>query len=359
MTTFKPRFRPSRRAFLSSTGALAVGVTFLPRHSLSQEEKRLNFYNWDTYIGETTLEDFQSETGIEVKMDLFADNDELFAKLRAGNPGYDVIVPTNDYVERMIEAKMLMQLDHSKIPNMGNIDAPFRDAAFDPGRKYSVPYMWGTLGIGYRKSKVEEPVDSWGAVMKGEKHSGRISLLGDAQNVIGCGLKYLGFSFNSTDEGEIKQAEEMLIAGKKHVKVFAPDTGQDLLISGEVDLCQEWNGDILQVMEEDEDIAYVVPKEGTLLWQDCLAIPTGAPHPDNAHAFINFVLEAEAGAAIADYIQYATANAAAKKLMSAEYVENPSIFPSDEIVAKSEPSIYLGEAAIRLRDEAWTRIQAA
>ena len=111
MMTFKPRFRPSRRAFLSSTGALAVGITFLPRHSLSQEEKRLNFYNWDTYIGETTLEDFQGETGIEVKMDLFADNDELFAKLRAGNPGYDVIVPTNDYVERMIEAKMLIPLD--------------------------------------------------------------------------------------------------------------------------------------------------------------------------------------------------------------------------------------------------------
>jgi spermidine/putrescine transport system substrate-binding protein len=219
--------------------------------------------------------------------------------------------------------------------------------------------MWGTLGIGYRQSKVEEPVDSWSAVMNGEKHSGRISLLGDAQNVIGCALKYLGFSFNSTDASEIKQAEEMLIAGKKHVKVFAPDTGQDLLIAGEVDLCQEWNGDILQVMEEDEDIAYVVPKEGTLLWQDCLAIPTGAPHPDNAHAFINFVLDAEAGAAIADYIQYATANAAAKELMSKEYVENPSIFPSDEIIAKCEPSIYLGEEAIRLRDEAWTRIQAA
>jgi spermidine/putrescine transport system substrate-binding protein len=355
----KPRFRPTRRSFLSSTGALAVGFTLLPRHALGDEPPRLNFYNWDTYIGETTLDDFREASGITVQMDLYADNDELFAKLRAGNPGYDVIVPTNDYVERMIAANMLMPLDHSKIPNMDNIEAQFRDAAFDPGRAHSIPYMWGTMGIGYRKSRVEEPVNTWGLVMEGEKYSGRISLLGDAQNVIGCGLKYLGYSFNSTNPDEIRQVEELLIANKRHIKVFAPDTGQDLLIAGEVDLCQEWNGDILQVMEEDDDLAFAVPDEGTLLWEDCLAIPTGAPHPDNAHAFINFILEAEAGAAIAEYIQYATPNAAAKQLMDEDYLNNPAIFPTDEIIAKSEASVYLGEGPIRLRDEAWTRIQAA
>jgi spermidine/putrescine transport system substrate-binding protein len=359
MKTRRRRFRPTRRSFLANTGAFAVGLTFLPRHSLSQEEKRLNFYNWDTYIGETTLEDFRAASGIEVQMDLYADNDELFAKLRAGNPGYDLIVPTNDFVERMITADMLIPLDHSKIPNMDNIDAPFRDAAFDPGRQHSMPYMWGTMGIGYRKSRVEEPIDSWGVLMDSDQYSGRISLLGDAQNVIGCALKYLGYSFNSTDPDEIAEVEELLIAQKRHIKVFAPDTGQDLLIAGEVDLCQEWNGDILQVMEEDDDLAYVVPQEGTLLWEDCLAIPTGAPHPDNAHAFINFLLDAEVGAEIADYIQYATPNAAAKALMSEDYTENPAIFPTDETIAKSEPSIYLGEGPIRLRDEAWTRIQAA
>ncbi len=359
MIAGRPRFRPTRRSFLGTSGALAVSLTFLPRGARSAEEPRLNLYNWDTYIGETTLEDFKAETGIEVTMDLYADNDELFAKLREGNPGYDVIVPTNDYIERMILANMVMPLDHSKIPNMSNIDEPFRDATFDPGRKHSVPYMWGTLGIGYRKGKVEEPVNSWGAVLAGEKNSGRISLLGDAQNVIGCGLKYLGFSFNSTDPAEIKQVEEMLIAGKRHVKVFAPDSGQDLLASGEVDLCQEWNGDVLQVMEEDEEITYVVPDEGTLLWQDTLAIPTGAPHPENAHAFINYCLGAEAGAKIAETIQYATANAAAKKLMGDEYVNNPAIFPTAEVIAKCEPSVYSGEESIKLRDEAWTRIQAA
>jgi spermidine/putrescine transport system substrate-binding protein len=359
MTTKRP-FRPSRRNFLAGSSALAAGLTFLPRFSLAEEEKKLNLYNWDTYIGETTLADFNAATGIEVKMDLYADNDELFAKLKEGNPGYDVIVPTNDTLERMIKADMVMPIDHSKIPNMSNIDEPFKEAAFDPGRKHSIPYMWGTLGVGYRVSKVSGAIDSWKFLFGNDSpYAGRISLLGDAANVIGTALKYLAYSFNSTSADEIKKAEELLIASKKNVKVYAPDNGQDLLASGEVDVAMEWNGDILQVMGDDDDITYSVPTEGSLVWQDTMAIPKGAPHPENAHKFLNFVLEAEAGAKIAEFIQYATANAAAKKLMSKEYLENPAIFPSQEVLAKCEPAIYVGEDAVKLRDEAWTRIKAA
>ncbi|MFN0193966.1 MAG: PotD/PotF family extracellular solute-binding protein [Aestuariivirga sp.] len=360
MTTFRPRFSPSRRAVLKGTGAMAVGLTFLPRFAMAEEEKKLNLYNWDTYIGETTLADFAKTTGIKTKMDLFADNDELFAKLKGGNPGYDVIVPTNDNLERMIKAGMVMPLDHSKIPNMGNIDKPFQDAAFDPGRKHSIPYMWGTLGIGYRKSKVEGGVvDSWKLLLDSDKMAGKISLLGDAQNVIGPALKYLGYSYNSTNAEELKKAEALLIAQKKHVKVFADDNGQDLLASGEVDACMEWNGDIIQVMAEDEDLAYAVPTEGTLLWQDTMAIPTGAPHPMNAHAFINFVLDPEVGKAIAATIQYATGNGAAREISDEKYKTNLAIFPPQEVIAKCEPGLYLGEEATKVRDEMWTRIQAA
>ncbi|MEM7505956.1 MAG: extracellular solute-binding protein, partial [Pseudomonadota bacterium] len=148
--TKKTPFRMNRRQAL--TGIAAVGVSLnIPKELLAAGGK-VNFYNWDTYIGETTLEDFTKATGIEVQYDLFADNDELFAKLKNGNPGYDLIVPTNDFVERMIQADMLMTLDHSKIPNIANIDPGFTDPAFDPGRKYSLPYMWGSIGIGYRKS---------------------------------------------------------------------------------------------------------------------------------------------------------------------------------------------------------------
>jgi spermidine/putrescine transport system substrate-binding protein len=358
MSVFSPRFRPNRRSVLKGTGAL-VGLTFLPRFAMSQEEKKLNFYNWDTYIGENTLAEFNSATGIEVKMDLFADNDELFAKLKGGNPGYDVIVPTNDMLERMIKADMVIPLDHSKIPNMANIDEPFKDAAFDPGRKFSVPYMWGTMGIGYRKSAVNGPIDSWKVLFDSDEYAGAISLLGDQSTVLGAALKYLGFSYNSTNPEELKKVEDMLIKQKKNIKVFADDNGQDLLASQEVKICQEWNGDIKQVMTEDDDLNYIVPKEGSLLWQDTLAIPKGAPHPENAHAFINYVLDGAAGKHIAETILYATANKAAKDMMADDYKNNPVIFPTADVVAKCEPGLYLGEEATKLRDETWTRIQAA
>jgi len=359
MSNYMPKYRPTRRKLLQATGAFAAGVTFLPRFSLSAEEKKLNLYNWDTYLGENTLADFQKATGIETKLDLYADNSELFAKLKSGNPGYDVIVPSDSWIERMVGANMLMPLDHAKIPNMANIDPRFADAAFDKGRKYTIPYMWGTVGIGYRKSKVKAVPDSWKYVYEADDYAGRISLLGDARNVIGIALVYLGKSMNSKDPAEIKQAEDLIIAHKKNVKVFADDNGQDLLASGEVDLAQEWNGDILQVMGEDKDLDYVVPKEGSLLWQDNISIPNGAPHPENAHAFLNFMLDAKEGADTAKFINYATANLAARKELGDDYNKNPIIFPPDEIVAKCQSQVYIGEDGQKLYEDAWTRIQAA
>jgi len=220
--------------------------------------------------------------------------------------------------------------------------------------------MWGTIGIGYRKSAVSGGViDSWKVLFESDELAGKISLLGDAQNVLGCALKYLGFSFNSTNQAELDKVKDLLIAQKKNIKVFADDNGQDLLASGEVAACQEWNGDIAQVMNEDPDLTYVVPKEGANVWEEAWCIPAGAPHPENAHAFLNFVLDAEAGKNIATTIQYATPNAAAKALMPPEYTNNIAIYPPAEIVAKCEPNIYLGEEAARARDEVWTAIQAA
>ena len=354
----------SRRRFLALTGGLAAALRFLPQGAQAEEEKKLNFFNWDTYIGETTLDDFRRKTGIVVKMDLFADNDELMAKLKGGNPGYDVIVPSNDYVERMIKAGMLMPLDHGKIPNFRHFEERFKDAAFDPGRKYSVTYMWGTVGIGYRKSKVKDVPDGWKCLDDSETDAGRIALLSEPGTVIGLALKYLGYSFNDTDHAHIEEAARLIIRNKKNIKTFAPDNGQDLLASGEVDLVQEWNGDVLQVMEEDDDIAYVVPKEGAIIWQDCLCIPKGAPHPENAHAFINFLCDPKIAAQNALFIQYATPIATAKEVIRTmeggkDYLSNPAIFPPPEVMQRLEESKYLGEEHARRIQEAWTRIQAA
>lgn len=352
--------RISRRSFIAGLGAAAAGFTF-SRSALAAEEKKLSFYNWDTYIGETTLDDFKGATGIEVKMDLFGDNTELFAKIREGNPGYDVIVPTNDYVDRMWRAGLLEPLDHSKIPNFGNnVAATFQDADFDPGRKYSMPYMWGTMGIAYRKSKMPRPA-SWSAVWGGEsaKYAGRIAWISEAGSMLGMVMKYHGHSYNSSDPAQIKAAADQLIKYKKNVKTIAEDNGQDLLASGEVDIAVEWNGDIAQLYAEDDDIGYVIPGEGSYYWQDCLCIPTGAPHPNNAHAFMNYILDAEVGRDLAEYIEYATPNEAARALTSEGYRNHPIIFPSADELAVLEPSLYLGEERSELIDAEWTRVLSA
>ncbi|AWZ02237.1 MAG: spermidine/putrescine ABC transporter substrate-binding protein [Rhodobiaceae bacterium] len=351
----------SRRQMMQGAAAVGFTVSSMPTFANAAEEKKLSFYNWDTYIGETTLDDFKAATGIEVTMDLFADNDELFAKLREGNPGYDVIVPSNDYVARMAAAGMLEELDHSKIPNLSHLYPRFLgdDVAFDPGRKYSLPYMWGTIGIGYRKSKVTTPPDSWAVLYDSDEYAGKISIMSDCGTMIQMALRYLGHSINSQDDAELAAAEALITKQKQHIKAFHEDNGQDLLASGEVDIVMEWNGDIAQLMSEDDDIGYVVPKEGGLVWEDTLAIPKGAPHPENAHAFINYVYEPEVNTLIAEYIEYATPNKTAAESMDDSYSKNPAIFPPEDVLAKSESSLYLGEDHNAKLDEMCTRIFAA
>ena len=353
----RPNLSLSRRAALQGIGA--VGLSFSLPKSLKAQSGTVNFYNWDTYIGETTLADFTAATGINVQYDLFADNEELFAKFRGGNPGYDLIVPTNDFVERFIVADLLQPLDHSRIPNMKNVDPGFMNPAHDPGRQYSMPYMWGTIGIGYRKSEVNGVPDSWSHLYTSDEYANKIALLGEPTTVMQMAFKLMGKSLNDWSDENLAAAEEMIIAQKSRITAFAPDNGQDLLLAGEVDLAQEWNGDILQAMDEDDDIGYVVPQEGGLLWEDDLCIPVGAPNPEGAHELINYILDAEAGAAIADYIYYATPNTAARELLSADYNENPAIFPSAATIEKSEVSLFPGQEVLAKIDAAWTRIRAA
>lgn len=369
------RLRPhSRRAFMAAFGATAAALTLSgckPAESEATSEgklviegsegNKLAFYNWDTYIGENTLADFKAASGVEVNMTLFATNDELFAKFRAGNPGFDVIMPSNEYVARMIEAKMLAPLDHAKIPNKKNLLPEFQDADFDPGRKYSMPYTWLVLGIGYRKSAMKGGVipDSWKYLYDSAEYKGRMSLLSESADVFRLGFKYLGKSVNDATPELIKQVEDMLIKQKANIKNFHEDNGQDLLMSKEIDIVMEYNGDIAQKETEDPDLAFVVPKEGSLLNSDCMCIPTGAPNPNNAHAFINFLLDGQNGANITKTILYPTPNAAAKALMDDTYKNNPTIFPPADVMAKCEYAKYAGSEITQAFEAAMTRVRAA
>lgn len=349
-----------RRSFMAGTAAIGISLTGMPRMTLgAEEEPKLNFFNWDTYMNPDTLDNFEESTGISVQMDLYSNNSELFGKLKTGNPGYDIIVPTNNWLERMIKADMIAPLDHDKLPNIENIEDRFMDPSFDPGRKYSLPYMWGTVGIGYRKSAFDQVPNSWKWLYDTDKHSRRISLLKDCRLFTGAANKYLGYSLNTLKDDELQKTEDLIINQKPHIKTFAPDTGQRLLVSRSVDITMEWSGDIAQVKQEDPDLDYVVPEEGGIVWQDCLAIPKGAPHPNNAHRFINYVHAPKPHAAIAKFIRYATPNGAARAHLPDDYLNSSITFPPEDVVAKSEFIRYLGEEGVRKYEDMCTRIFAA
>lgn len=346
--------RLNRRRLLTS--GLAAAALPLIRPPAARGQAVLNVYGWDTYLGPTTLADFTAATGIEVRYDVYASNAELFARLRGGNPGYDVIFPSSDNVQRMIAAGMLMRLDHARIPNLANVAPAFADPTYDPGRAHSAPYFWGAMGIGYRRS-VASPT-GWADLFEPQAHRGRIALLHNS-DIVRVAMKHLGHSINDSDPAHVEEAARLLIAARPYVKTFAPDTGQDLLAAREVDLCAEWSGDLLQVMEEDPDLAFLLPDQGTLLWEDALCIPAGAPSPEAAHAFIDFILRAEIHAAIAAAIRYPCPNAAALPLIPEADRLNPVIYPPDELIARSERRGYGGEEAAVLYEAALTRVLAA
>jgi spermidine/putrescine transport system substrate-binding protein len=228
---------------------------------------------------------------------------------------------------------------------------------YDPGRKYSMPYTWLVLGIGYRKSKVNGVPDSWKVLFDSDEYKGRIALLSEAGDMFRLYGKYLGKSVNSLTPEDIKTIEAMMVKQKPFVKAYHDDNGQDLLLRGEVDLVLEYNGDIAQKMAEDKDISFIVPKEGSQLNSDNLCIPKGAPRPKNAHAFINYLLDAQAGKKITETIQYPTPNDAAKALMGPEYEKNAVIFPPADILAKCEYAKFRPDVQ-PLYEEAFTRVRA-
>jgi spermidine/putrescine transport system substrate-binding protein len=365
-----PARSAGRRAVLQGLGAAAIGISFSNLAGCNSrtssgakiagtgEEPNLNFYNWDTYVGENTLSDFQAASNIDVSMSFFANNDELFAKLRGGNPGFDVIVPSDDAVSRLSQAGLLQPLDHDQLPNYKNVSPDFRDVPFDPKRKFSMPYTWLVMGIGYRKSKVNGVPDSWKWLYDSDAYKGRIALVSEAGDVIRIGARYLGYDINEITPEIIAKVEAMLIKQKPNIKKFHDDDGQELLLNGDVDLVLEFNGDMAQVMKDDPDIGFVIPKEGSQLNADNLAIPVGAPHPKNAHAFINFLLDAQAGKHITETILFPTPNTAAKALMPPEYRRNEVIFPSADIMNRcSYPKF--DEKLQPLYEAAFARIRAA
>lgn len=361
-TTAWPRSRRSVLRALGS-GAVAVGLSLGPRELRAagdndQDEKKLNFHNWDTYIGETTLDDFRFETGIEVNDTYFGTNDELFKTLQKADHELDVVVPGSEYVERLLQRDLLEKLEPARLPNLKNIDKSIFGEKFEDLTAYAVPYTWLVIGIGYRRSKVTSVPDSWKVLFDSDEYRDRIALMGNASELFRVAFQYVGGTVNDSDARLIESARAMLKKQRARGAVFHRDDGQDLLLSGRCDLVMEYNGDIAQAMAEDDDLGFALPKEGSLKQCDTLCIPRGAPHRDNAHTFINYVLDAEAGAAISRTILYPTPNAAARRLMPSEYSENSAIFPDPGLLAKCQFPKFLGDDFANRLAEAFAEVEA-
>ena len=321
---------------------------------------RLYLYNWTEYIDPQILEDFEAEFGVEVVEDTFASNEELLAKLRAGATGYDVIVPSDYMVEIMIAEGLLAELNKDNIPNIANLDELFTNPPFDPGMVYCVPYQWGTTGIGYNAEEFDEPPDSWAYLFDPElasQYAGRMTMLNDSRETIGAALKYLGYSVNTTDEAQLNDAKNLLIQQKPWVYSYDSDQFEDLLSADEVVIGHGWSGDYFTAAADDERLWYAIPREGSVIWVDNLCVPRSAPSSYTAEVFINYLLRAEVGAAVTNYTWYASPNVAAREFINAEILEEPSIYPPDDVFDRLEWIENVGEAT-PLYERIWTEIKA-
>ncbi len=327
-----------------------------------QPASEIVFYNWSEYIDPEIYTQFEAETGIKVVEDNFSSNEDLLAKLQGGASGYAVIVPSDYTVSIMIAEGLLAELNHDNIPNLANLSDQFKNVPYDAGNKYCAAYQWGTTGIGYIDGEVEEPT-SWAALFEPDPNSpayGRTTMLDDVRESFAAALAYLGYDINTTDEAQLEEAKQLLIQAKASLSGYDSDTYEDLLASGENLMALGWNGDFLAAMEDNENIAYVLPQEGGVVWVDNMCIPAGLSAEEQlaAEMFVNYILDAEIGAQLSDWNWYASPNAAAEELLDEEFLTDPAVYPSEETMSKLQYIEALGEAE-SIYQRMWDEIKSA
>ncbi|AOT70892.1 ABC transporter substrate-binding protein [Geosporobacter ferrireducens] len=317
---------------------------------------RLNVYNWGDYVDPQVLEDFEKEYGIKINYENYANNEEMLAKIQAGGTDYDVIFPSEYMVEAMINQELLQEIDMNNLPNFKNIGEQFKNLPYDPENKYSIPYFWGTMGIIYNTQLVEEEIDSWEALWN-PKYRRNIIMIDSARDTIGITLKKLGYSLNTRNIEELEQAKDELVRQKELVKAYEVDAYKDMMIAGEAAMALAWSGDAMLLIEENPDLDYVIPNEGTNLWFDAMAVPITSKHKREAELFIDYMMRPDVAAKCAAYVMYATPNVEAMKLLPEEITEDELAYPKGNIFEKGEVFIDLGEFTTEY-DRVWTEIKA-
>lgn len=350
-----------------------IASAFLATSALAQE-KVVNVYNWSDYVDPTVLEDFTKATGIKVVYDTYDNNEIVETKLLAGKSGYDIVVPSGPFLQRLIEQKVFLPIDRAKVPEIKNAwpEIEKRLQAFDPGNTFAVNYMWGTTGLGYNVAKIKQrlgntPIDSWDIVLKPENLSKLkdcgVMMLDAPEDIFPGVLRALGLDPDSKKAADYQKAAEALMKVRSDVRKFHSSEYINALANGDICFVVGYSGDILQAKKRAEEakngieIAYAIPKEGALMWFDSMAIPADAPNKDNAFAFINFMMKPEIAARNSNFVSYASGNLAAKALIKPEIANNPGIYPTADVMGRlftnSSPDEKLQKQITRL----WTKVK--
>ncbi len=321
----------------------------------------LYVYNWGEYIDPEVIELFEEETGYKVHYEEFETNEEMYAIIAKGARTYDVICPSDYMVEKMIQNDLLSEVNFSNIPNISNIGSQYMNSAqgFDPGNKYCVPYTWGTVGIMYNKTMVDEEVNSW-SILFDKKYEGQILMQASVRDAYCVALSYLGYSINTLNEDELKEATDLLVSQKPIVQAYVVDQVRDKMIKDAAALGVIYSGEAIYMQRENPNLEYVVPNEGSNVWIDGWVIPKDCQNKEAAEAWINFMCDPEIALMNFDYITYSTPNTAARELIEDEDIRNSQIaFPEEAVLSRCEVYNYLGKEGDELYDYYWTMVGGA
>ncbi|NNJ12634.1 spermidine/putrescine ABC transporter substrate-binding protein [Chloroflexales bacterium ZM16-3] len=352
------RYRALLTLICMTLAACAAGDPVVPESSSTPSPTVLRIYNWDTYIKPELLVRFTRETGVQITYDTYSSNEEMLAAVQANPDAYDIVVPSDYMVTIMRRKELLAPLDRAAVPSMANIDPLFVSPGYDPGNSYCAPYLWGTLGIGYNIAATGRTIRSW-ADLFDPAFSGRVALLDDPRSTLGVTLLSLGYSPNTTNPTEIAAARDFLAEHASQIAAYAPDNGQELLASGQVDLAFESSGDIFQVMAANPDLRYSIPAEGSVIWIDNMCILNSSPNKVIAERFLNFILTPDVGADLASYTRYSSPNTAALGLISPEDRANTALYPIAPTRDRLFFMVDVGGLANALYNDAWARLMSS
>lgn len=338
---------------------LGGGIYYATRNQMMNGDKVI-VYNWGEYIDPEVITVFEEETGIDVIYEEFETNEILYPKVSSGAIAYDLVCPSDYMIQRMLENDLLAEINFGNIPNVKYIGEQYMEQSkqFDPENKYSIPYCWGTVGILYNKTMVDEPVDSWG-ILWDEKYKDSILMQDSVRDAFAVALRYLGYSLNSTDLDELNEAMELLVQQKPLVQAYVIDQVRDKMIGNEAALGVIYSGEAIYTQWENPDLEYVIPKEGTNIWIDSWVIPKNAEHKENAEKFLNFLCRPDIALKNFEYITYSTPNTAAQEMIEDETIRNSEIaFPDLTKLPEMETFRYLGTEADGVYGELWNKVKS-